>query len=101
MWLNQPRFLISTQNDGKLAANYNYNHYNLPFSHIMITVIISDEDMFGDRHFGSEDIMVLVSLVISEGHVIKDSCDVMCKSPPTKITIQLSLVGLETAVLEI
>ena len=27
------------------AANYNYNHYNLPFSHIMIIVIISDEDM--------------------------------------------------------
>ena len=23
----------------------NYNHYNLPFSHIMIIVIISDEDM--------------------------------------------------------
>ena len=45
MCLNQPRFLISTQKDGKLAANYNYNHYNLPFSHIMIIVIISDEDM--------------------------------------------------------
>ena len=27
------------------AANYNYNHYNLPFSHIMIIVIISDEDV--------------------------------------------------------
>ena len=26
-------------------ANYNYNHYNLPFSHIMIIVIISNEDM--------------------------------------------------------
>ena len=26
-------------------ANYNYNHYNLTFSHIMIIVIISDEDM--------------------------------------------------------
>ena len=43
--LDQPRFLISAQKDGKLAANYNYNHYNLPFSHIMIIVIISDEDM--------------------------------------------------------
>ena len=55
----------------------------------------------GDRHFGSEDIMVLVSLVILEDHVIKDSCDFVCKSPPTKVTIQLSLVALETAVLEI
>ena len=45
MCLNQPRFLNSTQKDGKLAANYNYNHYNLPFSHIMIIVIISDEDV--------------------------------------------------------
>ena len=27
------------------AANYNYNHYNLPFSHIMIILITSDEDM--------------------------------------------------------
>ena len=55
----------------------------------------------GDRHFGSEDIMVLVSLVILEDHVIKGSCDFVCKSPPTKVTIQLSLVALETAVLEI
>ena len=55
----------------------------------------------GDRHVGSEDIMVLVSLVILEEHVIKGSCDLMCKSPPTKVTIQLSLVALETAVVEI
>ena len=41
----QPRFLISTQKNGKFAANYNYDHYNLPFSHIMIIVIISDEDI--------------------------------------------------------
>ena len=26
------------------VLNYNYNHYNLPFSHIMIIVIILDED---------------------------------------------------------
>ena len=26
-------------------ANMNYNHYYLPFSYIMIIVIISDEDM--------------------------------------------------------
>ena len=45
--LDQPRFLISTKKDGKLAAHYNYNHYNLPFSHIMIIVIISDDDMLG------------------------------------------------------
>ena len=34
----------STRKDGKLAVNYNYNHNNLPFSHKMIIVIISDED---------------------------------------------------------
>ena len=27
-------------------AKYNCNHYDLPFSHIMIIVIISDEDIF-------------------------------------------------------
>ena len=27
------------------AANYNYNHYNLPFSNIMIIVLISNEDI--------------------------------------------------------
>ena len=27
------------------AANYNYNHYDLPFSHIVLIVIISDEDI--------------------------------------------------------
>ena len=54
-----------------------------------------------DRFFGSEDIMILVSLVILEDHVIKGSCDSMCKSSPTKVTIQLILVALETAVLEI
>ena len=54
----------------------------------------------GDKDFGSEDIMVLVSLVILEDHVVKGTCEFMCKSPPTKVTIQLSLVALETAVLE-
>ena len=29
------------------AAKDNYNHYNLPFSHILVIVIISDEDMLG------------------------------------------------------
>ena len=29
----------------ELVANYDYNHYNLPCSHIMIIVIISNEDM--------------------------------------------------------
>ena len=40
----------STRKNGKLVANYNYNHYNLPFSHIMVIVIISDEDML--KYFG-------------------------------------------------
>ena len=34
------------------AANYNYNHYNLPFSHIMIIVIISDEDVLIRNVYG-------------------------------------------------
>ena len=55
----------------------------------------------GDSLFGSEDIMVLVSLVILEDHVIKGSCDVMWKNPPMKVTIPQSLVALETAVVEI
>ena len=45
--------------------------------------------------------MVLVSLVILDDHLIKGSCDFTYKSPPTKVTIQLNLVALETAVLEI
>ena len=32
------QFRFSTQKLGKLAANYHYNHYNFPFSHIMIIV---------------------------------------------------------------
>ena len=35
--------------DGKLAAIYSYNHYNLSFSYIMITVITSNEDMLDAR----------------------------------------------------
>ena len=54
-----------------------------------------------DRDFGSVDIMVLVSLVILVDHVIKGSCDFMCKGLPTKVTIQLILVALETVVVEI
>ena len=40
-------FLSSVRSEeaGISAASYNYNHYNLPFSHIIIIVIISDEDM--------------------------------------------------------
>ena len=38
-------FYLPSEEVAILAANYNYNHYNLPFSHIMIIVIISDEDM--------------------------------------------------------
>ena len=39
-----------TRKGGKLAANYNYNHYNLPFSHIMIIVIISDENILQHQY---------------------------------------------------
>ena len=35
-----------------------------------------------DRHFRSDDIMVLVYLVILEGRMIKGSCHSMDKSPP-------------------
>ena len=45
--------------------------------------------------------MVLVSYEILEDHVIKGSCDFMCKNPSTKVIIQLSFVALETAVLGI
>ena len=38
-------FYLPSEEVAISAANYNYNHYNLPFSHIMIIVIISDEDM--------------------------------------------------------
>ena len=38
-------FYLPSEEVATSAANYNYNHYNLPFSHIMIIVIISDEDM--------------------------------------------------------
>ena len=37
-------FCLPSEEVAISAANYNYNHYNLPFSHIMIIVIISDED---------------------------------------------------------
>ena len=35
--------------DGTLSAIYSYNHYNLPFSYIMITVLTSDENMLEVR----------------------------------------------------
>ena len=38
-------FYLPSEEVAISAANYNYNHYNLPFSDIMIIVIISDEDM--------------------------------------------------------
>ena len=38
-------FYLPSEEVAISAANYNYNHYNLPFSYIMIIVIISDEDM--------------------------------------------------------
>ena len=31
--------------EGFYRLSYNYNHYNLPLSHIMVIVIMSDEDM--------------------------------------------------------
>ena len=37
-------FYLPSEEVAILAANYNYNHYNLPFSYIVIIVIISDED---------------------------------------------------------
>ena len=46
-------FYLPSEEVAISAANYNYNHYNLPFSHIMIKVIISDEDMLlYDTAFG-------------------------------------------------
>ena len=73
----QPRFLISTQKNGKLAANYNYNHYNLSFSHIMIIVIISDEDMLLICKEGKEDENVLqaVASFFSGSIIRRHACD--------------------------
>ena len=65
--------------------------------HHILLILVQPAKFGGDKLFGSEDIMVLVSLVILEDHVIKG----MCKSPPTKVTIQLSLVALEIPVLQI
>ena len=41
----QSTFYLPSEEVAISAANYNYNHYNLPFSHIMIAVTISDEAM--------------------------------------------------------
>ena len=73
----QPRFLISTQKNRKLAANYNYNHYSLPFSHIMIIVIISDEDMLLICKEGKEDENVLLGMpnFISGSIIRRRACD--------------------------
>ena len=38
-------FYVRSEEVAISAANYNYNHYDLPFSHIVLIVIISDEDM--------------------------------------------------------
>ena len=38
-------FYLPSEDVAISVGNYNYNHNNLPFSHIMIMVIISDEDM--------------------------------------------------------
>ena len=35
----------------------------------------------GHKHCGSEDITALLCHVISQDHVIKGSCDFMCRSP--------------------
>ena len=38
------------------AANYNYNRYNLPFSRMMIIVIISDEDILRMQLMASKNL---------------------------------------------
>ena len=38
-------FYVRSEEVAISAANYNYNHYDLPFSHIVLIVIISDEDI--------------------------------------------------------
>ena len=53
------------------------------------------------RHCGSADIMILVCLLFSQDHVVKESCDFMGRSPLREITISLSLVAIDTAVVEI
>ena len=42
-------FYLPSEEAAISAANYNYGHYNWPFSHIMIIVIILDENMLAWR----------------------------------------------------
>ena len=37
------------------AASYNYDHYNLPFSHMIVRVTISDGDMLSICYYNIDD----------------------------------------------
>ena len=52
-------------------------------------------------HCGSVDTIVLVCHVISQGHVIKESCDFMGESSSWYVTTPPSLVIMDTKVVEI
>ena len=53
----------------------------------------------GHRHCGIENI--LVCHVISHNHMIKESCDFISKSSSRLFTILLSLLAIDTVVVEI
>ena len=59
------------------GLNYNYNHYNLPFSHVMITVMILGEHMLYNRTLECQEGLVFLwwfssvtlQYVLKEQHV--------------------------------
>ena len=58
-------FYLRSEEVAISAANYNYNHYSLPFSHVMIIVITSDEDMLEKqpavRRYSAKDVILKIS----------------------------------------
>ena len=54
----------------------------------------------GHNHCGSGDTWFLVCHEISQGHMIKGSCDFIGRSPPRLVTVLPSLVAISTVVVE-
>ena len=53
------------------------------------------------HHCGSVDVMVLVCHMILSENLIKESCDLMGRSPSKYVTILRSLVAIDATVVEI
>ena len=64
--------------------------------------IIHHAAKFGAHmHSSSGDIMVFASHVTLQDHVIKESCDFMSRSPIKQVNLSLSLVVIDTTVVEL